>query len=84
MERSKVDEDACARVCGHHAPVPDTQPSPAELRSALVEVIDRGAPAQREHAERLLDRLAVGVSDDTVQECMLLIDAFRNDPYLWR
>lgn len=61
------------------------QPSPEELRALLGEVVANGAPAQRRHAQALLMRLTDGTVDpSTFEESMLLIDAFRHDPYLWR
>ena len=44
-----------------------------------------GAPAQRDHALELLQRLAGGShSEDLENAALELLDAFRNDPYLWR
>lgn len=70
-----------------------------DLRALLVEVLTRGAPAQQEHAQRLITRLddrahepsasttslhALLPDDALLGEALLLVDAFRNDPYLWR
>ena len=58
---------------------------PQDVTGLLGEVAVRGAPAQQEHARSLLARLAAGPADAAaVEEALLLVDAFRNDPYLWR
>ena len=44
-----------------------------------------GAPAQRDHALELLERLDGGADSVELEDSALeLLDAFRNDPYLWR
>ena len=51
----------------------------------LNEVVAMGAPAQRDHALELLQRIAGGVhSKDLEKAALELFDAFRNDPYLWK
>lgn len=63
--------------------------SPEDLRTLLVEVLTRGAPAQQAHAQRLIEQIDdrpshAPVDDAILGEALLLVDAFRNDPYLWR
>lgn len=56
-----------------------------EVDAALREVAEQGAPAQSAHAAALLARISSEpMSGDLMQEARLLIDAYRNDPYLWR
>ena len=64
----------------------DATPGEADDVSGLLhEVVRLGAPAQQEQARRLLARLAAEpASTAVVEEALLLVDAFRNDPYLWR
>lgn len=65
----------------------DTPPTSdaAVLRKLLTEVATHGAPAQRSHANVLIERLNTGADEQPLlAEATLLIDAFRNDPYLWR
>lgn len=65
----------------------DTPPSSDDghLRALLAEVATNGAPAQREHANALIERLSNGADEQPLlDESLLLVDAFRNDPYLWR
>ncbi len=51
----------------------------------LNEVVVMGAPAQRDHALELLKRFDGGThSTDLENAALELLDAFRNDPYLWR
>jgi hypothetical protein len=55
------------------------------LISLLNEVVAMGAPAQRDHALELLERLDGGADSVELEDSALeLLDAFRNDPYLWR
>jgi hypothetical protein len=59
--------------------------SSEQLISLLNEVVAMGAPAQRDHALELLQRLDGGAhSNDLENAALELLDAFRNDPYLWR
>ena len=61
-----------------------------ELGALLNEVAERGAPAQQEHARALIDRLhqaadsTAPIDGALLSEALLLVDAYRNDPYLWR
>ncbi len=53
-----------------------------DIRAALSEVVQSGAPAQQELAQRLL---ATDLTDaETVRTATELIDAFQHDPYLTR
>ena len=62
-----------------------TTGDPQDVTGLLHEVVRLGAPAQQEHARRLLAHLSAGPADAAaVEEALLLVDAFRNDPYLWR
>ena len=59
--------------------------SSEQLISLLNEVVAMGAPAQRDHALELLQRLEGGAYFNDLETAALeLLDAFRNDPYLWR
>lgn len=63
-----------------------TSPSTGDaLRAALAEVELNGAPAQSEHARAVALRLSQDSGDVAArEEALLLLDAFQNDPYLWR
>ncbi len=53
-----------------------------DIRTALSEVAQSGAPAQQDLAQRLL---ATDLADsETVRTATELIDAFQHDPYLTR
>lgn len=68
----------------HHGRV-DADESMAELLVALDEVARLGAPAQRDQAQALLDRLSAPDREEpALAHARLLVDAYRNDPYLWR
>jgi len=59
--------------------------STERLTSLLKEVVAMGAPAQRDHALELLQRLdGEAHSIELENSALELLDAFRNDPYLWR
>ncbi len=59
--------------------------TPEPLDALLRDVAEHGAPAQRELARALLTRLgAEGESAGLRGDALDLVDAFRNDPYLWR
>ncbi len=51
------------------------------MRSLLLEVADKGAPAQAARARELLTQLDTPAGQE---EAGLLIDAFLHDPYLTR
>lgn len=56
-----------------------------EVRELLDEVLRTGAPAHRDHARVLLMRLDMETRDEAlINAALLLTEAFRNDPYLWR
>lgn len=57
----------------------------AELVGRLLEVLERGDPAQQQLARQLID-LLIASPDDTsaCRQAQLLVDAYLNDPHLTR
>lgn len=65
--------------------MPDQSLIDAELTRLLGEVLENGAPAQRAQAQALMSRLGQEAGSAAVREDVVrLVDAYRNDPYLWR